>query len=138
ALLALALGPHRVGDYFTESDFYGAYADGARLIQHGRLLPSRYGVIGPGYEVALAMVGFVVRDLFLAAELLSILSTLVTALLWFDLARRRLDARVGALLMLFLATNAFFLRFGYSATTDAFAIALQSLALWVLLARPIG
>ena len=45
-LIAMALGPHRVGDYFTESDFYGAYADGW-LIQRGRLVPSRYGVIGP-------------------------------------------------------------------------------------------
>jgi dolichyl-phosphate-mannose-protein mannosyltransferase/tetratricopeptide repeat protein len=137
-LLAIALGPHRVGDYFTETDFYGAYADGARLIQHGRLVPARYGVIGPGYELALALVGFLARDLLLAAELLSVASTLATAWLWYDLARRRLDARVGALLVLFLATNAYFLRFGYSATTDAFAIALQSLALWALLARPPG
>ena len=48
ALLAMVFGPHRVGDYFTETDFYGAYAGGARMIQHGRLIPSRYGVIGPG------------------------------------------------------------------------------------------
>jgi tetratricopeptide (TPR) repeat protein len=138
ALLAIALGPHRVGDYFTESDFYGAYADGARLIQHGHLVPSRYGVIGPGYEVALALVGLVTRDLLLGAELLSVVSALAVALLWFDLARRRLDARVGALLVLFVATNGWFLRFGYSATTDSFALALQSLALWALLARPPG
>ena len=98
-LIAMALGPHRVGDYFTESDFYGAYADSARLIQRGRLVPSRYGVIGPGYEVALAMAGVILRDLLLAAELLSIVGTLAIAWLWFDLARRRLDARVGALLV---------------------------------------
>ena len=66
------------------------------------------------------MAGVILRDLLLAAELLSIVSTLAIAWLWFDLARRRLDARVGALLVWFLATNAYFLRFGYSATTDAF------------------
>ena len=69
ALLAVALGPHRIGDYSTETDFYGAYADGARMIQQGRLDPTRYGVVGPGYEVALALTGFLVRDLFVAAEL---------------------------------------------------------------------
>src|SRR5439155_10102664 len=44
-LLVLALGPHRIGDYFTETDFYGDYAKGARLIQHGRLIATRYGVV---------------------------------------------------------------------------------------------
>src|SRR5260370_42616396 len=32
ALLAMALGPHAVGDYFAETDFYGDYAKGAQLI----------------------------------------------------------------------------------------------------------
>jgi hypothetical protein len=57
ALLAMVLGPHRVGDYMTETDFYGQYAQGARLIQHGHLEPARYGVVGPGYELALALAG---------------------------------------------------------------------------------
>ncbi len=67
ALLVFALGPHRIGDYFTETDFYGAYADGARMIQKGRLDPARYAVVGPVYEIALALVGFVIRDLLTAA-----------------------------------------------------------------------
>src|SRR5438876_349593 len=62
ALLYIALVPHRVGDYFAETDFYGDYAKGARLIQSGRLVPSRYGVVGPAYEVARALVGFAARD----------------------------------------------------------------------------
>src|SRR5215475_10454788 len=56
ALLVIALGPHKVGDNFAETDFYGGYADGARALQRGRLDPARYGVVGPGYEVALALV----------------------------------------------------------------------------------
>src|SRR5207249_2116284 len=74
ALLAMVFGPHRVGDYFTETDFYGGYAEGARAIQHGHLDPARYGVVGPVYDLALALAGSAVRDLFLAAELLSLLS----------------------------------------------------------------
>jgi multisubunit Na+/H+ antiporter MnhB subunit len=67
ALLVVIFGFHRIGDYFTETDFYGAYAGGARLIQAGHLDVSRYGVVGPVYELTLALVGFVVRDLFRAA-----------------------------------------------------------------------
>jgi len=48
ALVALALGPHRIGDYYTESDFYGGYAPGALQIQAGHLDAGRYGVVGPG------------------------------------------------------------------------------------------
>ena len=135
ALLAMALGPHRIGDYFTETDFYGGYAEGARALQHGRLDPSRYGVVGPGYEVALALVGLPVRDLLLAAELLSVFSVVAGLLLWVRLIARRADPRLAFAASLFLATNGTLFRYGYSATTDAFAWALQALALEVLLTR---
>ena len=88
----MVLGPHRGGDYMTESDFYGQYAQGARLIQHGHLEPARYGVVGPGYELALAAAGLVVRNLFLAAGLLSLAASALTLLLWSTLLRRRADA----------------------------------------------
>lgn len=132
----VVFGPHRIGDMMTETDFYGAYAEGARLVQQGVLDPSRYGVIGPGYEVALGLFGFIVRDLFLAAELLSLLATCASVLLWFYIVRRLAGARVALATCLFIATNAFLIRYGYSATTDALALLLQSLALWFLLVRP--
>jgi hypothetical protein len=135
ALLAMTFGPHVVGDYFTETDFYGGYAEGARAIQRGHLDPSRYGVVGPGYEIALALVGFVVRDLFLAAGLIAALSSVTTLALLADLLRRRAGGAAALLAALFLATNAYFFRYGWAVTTDAFAIALQMLALWLLLAR---
>lgn len=132
-LLAMVLGPHRIGDYFTETDFYGAYAEGARLVQRGVLDPSRYGVVGPGYEVALGLVGFAIRDLFLAAQLLSIAATVATLLLWWRVLAARADARVAFAALAFMATNTYLFRYGYAATTDAFAIALQSAALAALL-----
>jgi hypothetical protein len=136
AMLVMVLGPHRIGDYMTETDFYGQYAQGARLIQQGHLDPARYGVVGPGYELALAGAGLVVRNLFLAAGLLSLASSSLALLLWAALLRRRADARVALGAALFMATNATFFRYGYSVTTDAFALALQGAALYVLLARP--
>jgi hypothetical protein len=133
-LLAIALGPHRIGDYFAETDFYGDYAKGARLIQHGRLIATRYAVVGPVYELTLALVGFLVRDLFLAAKLISVAAATASLLLWFRLLARRADTRVALLAILFIATNGFFFRYGNSATTDTLANALQAAALYLLLA----
>ncbi len=135
-LIAMVFGPHRIGDYFTETDFYGGYAVGARLLLSGRLDPSRFGVVGPGYEVMLAAAGLIVRDLFLAAQLLSVAATVLTLWFTFDLVSRRAGERVGVFAALFFATNAWVFRFGYIASTDAFSIALQMLALWCLLTRP--
>jgi len=133
-LLFLALGPHRIGDYFTETDFYGDYAKGARQIQHGRLIPTRYGVVGPVYEIALALAGFLFRDLYLAAKLLSVAATVASLWLWFSLLARRAGTRVALLATLFLVTCGFFVRYGHSATTDALANALQAVTLVLLLA----
>src|SRR5262245_12820544 len=67
AVMAMILGPHKIGDIFAETDFYGGYADGARGLLHGKIDPSRYGVVGPGYEWALALFGALIPNLFLAA-----------------------------------------------------------------------
>jgi 4-amino-4-deoxy-L-arabinose transferase-like glycosyltransferase len=132
-MLWLTFGPHRVGDVFTETDFYGSYGPGARLIQHGQLLPSRYGVVGPMFELLLAGLGLVVRDLFLAAGLIAAASMTAALLLWRSLFARRTGPAVALLAVAFLATNAQFFRYGWSVTTDAPAFALQAAALWALL-----
>jgi tetratricopeptide (TPR) repeat protein len=134
-LLLIALGPHQVGDYFTETDFYGAYADGARALQRGQVDASRYGVVGPGYEAVLALVGFVVPNLFLAAELISMVSVAGALLLWFLLLERRAGGLLALIATLFLAANPHFIRYGYSATTDGLALGLQAAALYLLLVR---
>jgi hypothetical protein len=130
----IAFRLHVVGDYATESDFYGGYAEGARLIQRGRIDFSRYPVVGPGYEVALALVGFLVRDLFTAARLISVGSAVGTLLLWRAIVRRLAGADVALWTIAFLAVNAVFVRYGYSATTDLLAIVLQAAALHATLA----
>ncbi len=135
AALYFVFGPHVVGDYMAETDFYGAYAEGARLIQHGTLDPRRYGVIGPVYEIALGLFGFVVHDLFLAAELLSALSATAVLGLWFLLLRNRAGTLLALIATALMAANGHFLRFGYSATTDTFSLAVQAAALYFLLTR---
>ena len=130
--LVMVLGPHRVGDVFTETDFYGSYGPGARMLQHGHLDASRYGVVGPLFEMLLALAGFVVRDLFLAAELIAVAAMTTTLVCWHSLLSRRVGPAVGLLAVVFMASNAQFFRYGWAVTTDAPALAFQAAALWTL------
>ncbi|HEY6867029.1 MAG TPA: tetratricopeptide repeat protein, partial [Candidatus Eisenbacteria bacterium] len=126
ALLGYALARHPVGDYYTESDFYGGYVEGARLIQHGRVDPARYLVVGPGYEVALALAGWIVRDPFVAAKLLSVAAAIATLALWSFVVRRRAGPAAGLWLPALLAVTPTFVRYAYSVTTDMCATALAA------------
>ena len=134
AALVLIFRPERVGDVMAETDFYGGYGPGARLIQQGHLDPRRYAVVGPLFEVVLALAGFVIRDLYLAATLISLAGSVVALALWGDLLRRRAGAPLAAITVLFLALNATWFRYAWSATTDALALGLQALAIWLLCA----
>jgi len=133
ATIALIAGPHRIGDVFTETDFYGAYGPGARAIQHGHLDPARYAVVGPVFELVLALFAFVVRPLFLAAEIVSLLAMAATLLCWERIVRERAGPLAALVSTALLASNAQFVRYGYAATTDALALALQAGALALLL-----
>jgi tetratricopeptide (TPR) repeat protein len=133
ALLAIALGPHPIGDYYAESDFYGGYAPGAQLIQHGRLDPARYGVVGPVYEIVLAVVGWLTRDLFVAATAISILSAVAVLWSWFAVLRKLTGDAAALTVAALLAANPTFFRYGYSVTTDMLALALAAAALAAVL-----
>ena len=136
-------GPHRIGGLDAETDFYGGYAPAAMDIARGRwltpagALPAVYGFVGPLYPVALALVTPFVRGAFPAGLVLSCAAALATLLLWGTLLRRLWGPAAGLAVVLLLATNGVFFRQAYWVTTDAVAVALQSLAVWLLLrARP--
>ena len=132
ASLAMVFGPHRVGDVFTETDFYGAYAEGALHWQRLQVDPSRYGVVGPLFELLLGLVGFVVRDLFVAAQLISVAAMTLGLLAWHR-AIRTLTSPLAALLALaLLASNAQIFRHAWAASTDALAFALLGAAMAAL------
>ena len=123
ALAIVAFGFHPIGDYFTESDFYGAYATGAELIRRGRFDPSRYGIYGPVYEIALALVGALVGDAFTAARLISVASAM-GALAALGGTARRLEPAAAFWLVVLVGVNATFFRYGYSVGTDMLATGL--------------
>jgi len=133
ALCWVAFVWHPIGDYLTESDFYGAYAPGARLILSGTIDPARYRVYGPVYEFLLAAVGFVARDLFTAGRVISVAAAAGTLALWLRLLTRRVSPAAGFWCVLLLAANPVFFRYGYSATTDAPSVLLLSASLFALL-----
>lgn len=133
AALVMVFGPHRIGDVFTETDFYGAYGPGARALLQGHLDPSRYGVQGPLFEFMVAAFGFVVRDLFVAAQLVSVAAMVAMLASWRAVFTRAFGALGGAIAVLLLASNPWAWRFAWSATTDALALGLQALSLWALL-----
>jgi len=143
-VIAVNAGPHRIGGLDAETDFYGGYAPAAADIAHGRLLtpagglPAVYGFVGPLYPVALALATPLARGAFPAALLLSCAAALATLLLWASLLRQRFGAGAGLAVVLLLATNPVFFRQGYWVTTDATAVALQSLAIWLLLGARAG
>ncbi|MEQ1834059.1 MAG: glycosyltransferase family 39 protein [Candidatus Eisenbacteria bacterium] len=132
AALAMVFGPHTVGDVFTETDFYGSYGPGAKRLLAGQIDVARYGVVGPLFEMLLAAVGLVVRDLFLAAELIAVVSMSVALWCWHSLLARRAGRLLALVAVLFVASNAQFYRFAWSVTTDAPALALQAACLWAL------
>jgi hypothetical protein len=140
-LFAIARGPHRIGAFDVESDFYGGYAPAALAIQHGHLLtpdgrlPALFGFVGPLYPVLLALAGSAAGSLFDAAELISVAASVSAVGLWFLLLRRRASGGLALVAVLLLVTNPLLLRYGYSATTDATALALQSAALFALFTR---
>ena len=133
ALAWIAFARHPVGDYFTESDFYG-YAEGARAFRHGALDFARYSVVGPVYELLLAALTTIVPDAFRAGELISLAAAAAVMLLWLAIVRRRAGEAAALWTVMFIAANPGFARYGYSTTTDMLALGTQSAAAWALLA----
>jgi hypothetical protein len=138
-VIAVNLGPHRIGGLDAETDFYGGYAPAAadllrgQLLMSGGRLPSVYGFVGPLYPALLALTTPLARGEFLAALLLSLAAAIATLLLWGSLLRRHLGPAAGLAIVVLLATNGVFFRQAYWVTTDAVAVAFQSLAMWLLL-----
>ena len=133
AFAVVAIGFHSVGDYFTETDFYGAYAQGAEALRTGHFDPSRYGAYGPVYELALAAVGLLCRDLFTAAKLVSLASAATILVLSWDLVGRRFGARAAFWLVSLLAVNPTFGRYAISACGDMLGAAWTMVCVWTLL-----
>jgi len=143
-VIAVNAGPHRIGGLDAETDFYGGYAPAAADLARGHplmaggRLPSVYGFVGPLYPALLAIATPLARGAFPAALLLSLAGAFATLLLWGGLLRRHFGSAAGLAVVVLLATNGVFFRQAYWVTTDAVAVALQALAMWLLLRGSAG
>ncbi len=126
AVVPVLLWKHAVGDYFVETDFYGGYAPGARALLASGLDATRYGVVGPVYEIVLAALGLSGLDLFRLSQFLSLASMAATIVLWSGWLEGRLGRGAGWMSALLLATNPTVVRYAYTASTDALYLALLS------------
>jgi 4-amino-4-deoxy-L-arabinose transferase-like glycosyltransferase len=133
--LAIAIGYHPIGDHYTESDFYGAYASGAREILDGRIDPTRYGIYGPVYEWVLALGAAAGLELFLAAKLVAVASAGAALAAWWCIVAAALGRGAARWAVALIALTPVFTRYAYSATTDMLAAALGSWALALLVTR---
>ncbi len=133
--LPVLIWRHPVGDYFTETDFYGGYAPGVHALWAHGLDPSRYGVVGPVYELLLGLLGLSGLDLFRLAQGLSLAATAATIALWSGWLAGRFGRGAGWIAALLMATNPTLFRYAYTACTDATYLALASAAFVLLFAR---
>lgn len=130
--LVIAIAFHPIGDPYTESDFYGAYAGGARALLAGHVDPARYGIYGPAYEWLLALIGLTPLDLFFGAKLLSVVSAAVVLASTWAMVARSLGRAAARWAVLLVAATPVFLRYAYSATTDMPAAAFGAAGLALL------
>ncbi len=120
---------HEIGGYAVETDFYGAFAPGAKALMEGRVeLDPGYG---PGYEVMLIFFYLFVRDMFAAGKIISILSTVLMCFLTFKLLARLFDSKLAFFAALPLAFV--LLPWSVVASTDVFFALLVTGCLYFLL-----
>ncbi len=131
----VSFGMWPVGGYGVETDAFAGYLpDGARLLSGS--FTTLDGFKGPGYHLAVAAVGFIVRDLFIAAKLIAIFSASAVLLLTFRLVRKYLGAKIAWVTFAVIATNAQFALYTIQVGTDLYFLALAVAAGYLILDRP--
>jgi 4-amino-4-deoxy-L-arabinose transferase-like glycosyltransferase len=119
AVTPVLLWMHPVGDYFVETDFYGGYAPAVHALWAHGLDVSRYGVVGPVYELVLGLLGLTRIDLFRLAQFLSLFGSALTIFLLSGWMEKRFGRGAGWITALLMATNPTVVRYAYTASTDA-------------------
>jgi len=127
--LLFASSFHEMGGYSVETDFYGAFAPGARALIEGRVeLDPGYG---PGYEIMLIAFYWFFGNMFEAGKFISIVSAALMCWLTFKLIKGIFDARVGFFTILPLAFV--LLPWAVMASTDIFFALLVAASLYLLI-----
>lgn len=133
-VLALTVGYFReVGNFFVETDFYGAYASQAKNILSGRSYTYQHQP--PGYSLLLGITSLVTGDLFAAGKIITTFATALFGWLTYLLLRSLFDPRM-AFTATFL-TLIVLIPFSFLVATDMLAALFVILSVWVLLRKPV-
>lgn len=130
----ISFGFWRVGGYGVETDALGGYLPETQKLLRGEFT-TLDGFKGPGYHLVVAAVSIAVRDLFVAAKIVALISAGVLIVLLFGLIRRHLGNAVAALTVLAVATNAQFGLFTVQVGTDMWFLFLAVACAALILGR---
>ena len=134
ALGVVSFGFWTVGGYGVETDAFAGYLPDAKRLLHGAFT-TLDGFKGPGYHLALAAVGAVIRDFFYAAKILALASSGAVLLLLYRLVRRHIGAEAAWITWIVVATNAQFVLYAIQVGTDMYFLALAMVTATLLLER---
>ncbi len=132
AWAATALFFRPIGDYGVETDFYGDFYPYAMRWMHGEATVMN-GFRGPFYYLVLGVVSTLLRNGFLAAKLISVLSAGASVLLVGRMFERLWGPKAGLLGALFVAGNATLVPLAFRAGTDTLFLLLTVSALTLML-----
>lgn len=119
---------HRIGGFNVETDFYGSYAPNVKnILQGGRYYDEDHG---PGYIFPLTVLSLICGDIFTAAKLLSIISTVLFLLFTFLTIKALYNRKLALFssIMLFIII----VRYSILASTDMFFAFVISLSIYLI------
>jgi tetratricopeptide (TPR) repeat protein len=131
---AFSFGYWTVGGYGVETDAFGSFLPEVKNLISGNFTPLD-GFKGPGFHIVTGAASFVVRDLFLSAKVVALVSAGIVLWILFRLIRRRVGLGAAWLTIVIVAFNAQFILFTVQVGTDMLFLALVVGAATLLLER---
>lgn len=128
-----AFAHHRLGNYAVETDFYWKYGPAARDLTHGAIDIGNYDSKGWGYPAVVAAISMLGLDTFRAAQVVALLSAILSLLLVYRLHRSLFGPGLALAALLVLAGNRIFIANTYEVGTDMFFLAVSMASIALLL-----
>jgi len=124
---------HKLGNYAVETDFYWKYGPAARDLTHGAIDIENYDSKGWGYPAVVAAVSMLGIETFRAAQVVALLSAMLTLLLVYRLHRSLFGPGLALAGLLVLVGNRIFIANTYEVGTDMFFLAVSMASIGLLL-----
>lgn len=135
-LIYVGLRYHVMGDGDSETDFFGNYVPQARAFLDGHLVIDPYR--GPFYPILLALLSLPLRlfgaGLFETGIVLSALASGIVVVFSHRIIHRLFSPGIAAVVIVFIMSNRYFIRYSYTTGNDMVFAALATLIVWAVVA----